>query len=113
MIVANNLKSTLAMTKSDEEFKKLLEKKSQITNKLLASTLMRRLTTMKYDGSCTLQEHVLEITTLVVKLKNLGLNVDKYLLVQFTLNSMSFEHYGPFQMNYNTTKGKWNVNELT
>ena len=71
MTIVNNLKSTLATTKSVKNFKKLLEKKSQNADKSLTSTLMSTLTTMKYDGSCTMHEHVLEMTTLVAKLKNL------------------------------------------
>ena len=79
--IANNLKSTLAITKSAKEFKKLLEEKSQIVDKSLASTLMSTLTTMEYNVSCTMHEHVLEITTLAAKLKNLGKNVEEYFLV--------------------------------
>ena len=112
MIVANNLKSTLGTTESGKEFKKLLQGKSQTIDKSLVSTLMSTLTTMKYDGSRTMHEHVLEMTTLAAKLKNLGMNVDEYFLVQFILNSLPSEQYGPFQMNYNTIKDKWNVNEL-
>ena len=68
---------------------------------------------MKYDGSRTMHEHVLKMTTLASKLKTLGMNVDEYFLVQFILNSLPHEQYSPFQMNYNTIKDKWNVNELT
>ena len=50
IIVANNLKSTLATTESAKEFKKLLEEKSQTIDKSLVGTLMSTLITMKYDG---------------------------------------------------------------
>ena len=113
MTVANNIKSTLTTTESAKEFKKLVEEKSQTADKSLAGTLMSTLTTMKYDGSRTMHEHVLEMTTLAAKLKNLGMNVDEYFLVQFILNSLPPEQYGPFQMNYNTIKDKWNINQLT
>ena len=113
MTVANNIKSTLTTTASAKEFKKLVEEKSQTADKSLAGTLMSTLTTMKYDGSRTMHEHVLEMTTLAAKLKNLGMNVDEYFLVQFILNSLPPEQYGPFQMNYNTIKDKWNINQLT
>ena len=106
MTVANNIKSTLTTTESAKEFKKLVEEKSQTADKSLAGTLMSTLTTMKYDGSRTMHEHVLEMTTLAAKLKNLGMNVDEYFLVQFILNSLPPEQYGPFQMNYNTIKDK-------
>ena len=113
MTVANNIKSTLTTTESAKKFKKLVEEKSQTTDKSLAGTLMSTLTTMKYDGSRTMHEHVLEMTTLAAKLKNLGMNVDEYFLVQFILNSLPPEQYGPFQMNYNTIKDNWNINQLT
>ena len=113
MTVANNIKSTLTTTESAKEFKKLVEEKSQTADKSLAGTLMSTLTTMKYDGSRTMHEHVLKMTTLAAKLKNLGMNVDEYFLVQFILNSLPPEQYGPFQMNYNTIKDKWNINQLT
>ena len=38
---------------------KFLEEKSQTAEKSLAGTLMGNLTTMKYDGSRTMHEHVL------------------------------------------------------
>ena len=72
---------------------------------------MSTLTTMKFDGSHTMHEHVIEITNITAKLKSLGMVVDENFLVQFTLNSSSSE-YGPFQMNYNIMKDKWNVHEL-
>jgi len=72
---------------------------------------MITLTTMKFDSSCTMHEHVIEMTNIVAKLKSLGMTVDEGFLVQFILNSLPYE-YGSFQMNYNTMKDKWNVHEL-
>ncbi|KAJ1384422.1 Zinc finger, CCHC-type [Sesbania bispinosa] len=45
--------------------------------------------------------------SIATRLKSLGMAVDENFLVQFILNSLPFE-YGPFQMNYNTMKDKWN-----
>src|ERR1044072_647022 len=72
---------------------------------------MSTLTTMKFDGSRTMHEHVIEMTNIAARLKTLGMDVDENFLVQFILNSLPSE-YGPFQMNYNTMKDKWNVHEL-
>ena len=41
----------------------------------------------------------------------LGMKVEDSFLVQFIMNSLPPE-YGPFQINYNTMKDKWDVNEL-
>ena len=39
------------------------------------------------------------------------MNVDEFFLVQFILNFLP-PQYGSFQINYNTMKDKWNVNQL-
>ena len=76
-----------------------MEKRSQIVDKSLVGTLMSNLTTMRYDSSHTMDENVLEMTTLKTKLNTLGMNVNEYFLVQFILNSLPPKQYGSFQMN--------------
>jgi len=90
---------------------KFMEDHSKTTDKSLVGTLMSILTTMKFDGSRTMNEHVIEMTNIAARLKSLGMIVDQNFLVQFILNSLPSE-YGPFQMNYNTMKDKWNVHDL-
>ena len=72
---------------------------------------MSMLTTMKFDGSRTMHDNVIEMKNITARLKSLGMAVDEGFLVQFILNSLPTE-YGPFQMNYKTMKDKWNVHEL-
>ena len=72
---------------------------------------MAELTTMKFDGTRGMHEHILEMSNLAAKLKALGMNVDESFLVQFILNFLPLQ-YGLFQIHYNTIKDKWNVNEL-
>ena len=111
MTIASNIKSAIPKTDNAKEFMKFVEEHSQTANKSLARTLMSTLTTMKFDGSCTMHEHVIEMTNIVARLKSLGMTLDEGFLVQFILNSLPSE-YGPFQMNYNTMKDKWNMHEL-
>ena len=84
---------------------------SQTADKSVVGTLMSTLTTMKFDGSRTMNELVIEMTNIATRLKTLGMTVNENFLVQFILNSLPSE-YGPFQMSYNTMKDKWNVHEL-
>jgi len=90
---------------------KFVKERSQIANKSLTETLMSTLTTMKFDGSRTMHEHVIEMINIAARLKSLGITVDENFLVQFILNSLPFE-YDPFHMNYDIMKDKWNVHEL-
>ena len=82
-----------------------VEERSQTADKSLAGTLMATLTTIKFDGSRSMHEHVIEMTNIAVRLKFLGMNVDENFLEQFIINSLHFQ-YNPFQMNYNTMKDK-------
>jgi hypothetical protein len=66
---------------------------------------MAKLTTMKFDSTHGIQEHVFEMINLAAQLKTLGMNVDEFFLVQFILNSLP-PQYVPFQINYNSMKDK-------
>jgi len=111
MSITSNIKLALPKTDNAKEFMKFVEERSQTTDKSLVGTLMSTLTTMKFDSSHTIHVHVIEMTHITTRLKYLGMVVDEGFLVQFILNSLPSE-YGPFQINYNTMKDKWNVHEL-
>ena len=100
MTVVDNIKTTIPKTRNAKEFMELVEERSQIVDKSLVGTLMSTLTTIKFDGSCTMHEHVIEMTNITPRFKTLEMTVNGNFLIQFILNSLSFE-YGPFQMSYN------------
>ena len=60
MTIANNIKFTLLESVTALEYLKLVEERFHSTDKSLAGTLMAELTTMKYDGSQNMQQHILE-----------------------------------------------------
>ena len=113
MTVANNIKSTFKKTESAKEFMKLVEECSQFepADKSLARTLMCTLTTIKFDGSCTMHQLIVEMRNIAARLKSMGMEVNENFLITFILNSLPPE-YGPFYMNNNTMKDKWNAHEL-
>ncbi|XP_057981253.1 uncharacterized protein LOC131166693 [Malania oleifera] len=109
MSIANNIKTAIPKIESTKEFFKVCG--SQIADKSLARTLMGTLTTIKFDDARTMHKHVVEMTNIAAKLKTLGMDVNENFIVLIILNSLPTK-YGPFQMNYNTMKDKWNVHEL-
>ncbi|KAK9100600.1 hypothetical protein Scep_024030 [Stephania cephalantha] len=109
MTIVSNIKSTLPQVDDAKEFLKIVEECFRSADKYLAGTLMTDLTTRKFDGTCRMHEHVLEVTNIDAKLKGLGMNVDKFFLVQFILNSLPSQ-YGPFQIHCDNINDKWNVN---
>jgi hypothetical protein len=88
MTVANNINSTLPTTKNAKEFLKSVEERFRTADKSLAGTLMAKITTMKFDGTRGMHEHVLEMASLAAQLKTLEMNLDEFFLVQFILNSL-------------------------
>ncbi|XP_027351018.1 uncharacterized protein LOC113862062 [Abrus precatorius] len=105
MSVAENIKTALSKTENAKQFMKNVEERSQTADKSLARTLMSTLTNIRFDGSCTMHEHVVEMTNIAARLKSLGMTVDESFLTQFILNSL-LTKYGPFQVNYNAMKDK-------
>jgi len=94
-----------------KEFMKFMEELSQIADKSLVGTLMSSLTIMKFYGSRSMNEHVIEMTNFVARLKSLGMTTDEGFLMQFIFNSLQFE-YGPCQINYNIMKDKENMHNM-
>ena len=72
---------------------------------------MAKLTTMKSDRLQSIQEHTIEITNIITRLKTLGMTMNDSFIILFILNSLP-SRYGAFQINYNNVNDKWNVNEL-
>jgi len=71
MGITSNINSALLKTKSVKEFMKFVEECSQTTDKSLVRTLMNTLTIMKFDDSCTMHEHVIEMINIATRLKSL------------------------------------------
>jgi len=68
MSIASNIKSALPKTDNAKELMKFVEEHSQTADKFLAGTLISTLTTMKFDGSRTMQEHVIEMKNIATRL---------------------------------------------
>ena len=73
MTVADSIKTTLPKIESAKRFMGLVGECSQTADKSVAGTLMSTLTTMKFDGSRTMYEHVIEMTNIAARLKTLGI----------------------------------------
>ncbi|KAJ0078982.1 hypothetical protein Patl1_23690 [Pistacia atlantica] len=73
---------------------------------------MSSLTAMKYDGSQSMHNHLIEMTNIATKLRRLGMTIDDDFLIHFILHSLP-PKCGTFQVNYNTIKDNWSLNELS
>nr|XP_009780415.1 PREDICTED: uncharacterized protein LOC104229460 [Nicotiana sylvestris]XP_016439374.1 PREDICTED: uncharacterized protein LOC107765263 [Nicotiana tabacum] len=87
-------------------YMKAIDEQFVSSDKALASTLMKRLSSMTFDRSRIVCEHIMEMRDIPAKLKSLEVDMSEPFLVHFILNSLPAE-YGPFKISYNTHKDKW------
>ena len=92
MTVADGINTTLPKIDSAKEFMRLVGEHSQTADKSFAGTLMSTLIIMKFDGSRTMHEHVIEMTNIATNLKTLGMTVNENFLIQLILNSLPSEY---------------------
>ncbi|XP_070022683.1 uncharacterized protein [Nicotiana sylvestris] len=90
-------------------FLNAIDKQFVSSDKALASTFMKRLSSMTFDRSCTVRKHIIEMRDIAAKLKSLEVDMSEPFLVHFILNSLPAK-YGQFKISYNTHKDKWSIN---
>ena len=71
MSISNIIKTTLPKTDNSKEMLKFVKDSSQTVDKSLVRTIISTLTTMRFDGSHTMHEHIIEMTNLSARLKSL------------------------------------------
>jgi hypothetical protein len=81
------------------------------SEKVVASTLISRFASLKYNDNSGIREHIMELRDIAAQLKSLKVDMSELFLVHFVLNSLPSE-YAPFKISYNTLKEKWSMNQL-
>ncbi|KAJ9558377.1 hypothetical protein OSB04_012991 [Centaurea solstitialis] len=108
MTISANIKSSLPTKELAKDFMNAVAERFKTADKSVAGNLMAQLTTMKFDGTRSMYDHVTEMQNISTKLNDLGISVTETFLVTFILNSLP-EQYAPFQMHYNTHEANWTV----
>jgi len=58
MMIDGNIKVALPNTDNAQEFLANIKERSQTADKSFVGAFMAKLTTMKYDGNCTMHAHI-------------------------------------------------------
>ena len=113
MMIAENVKPSMPKTGNAKEFMAKLKEysRSDITDKSIAGNLLTELTNKKFDWSCSMNDHVTSMVNLAAKYASKEVKLDDSLVVQFIMNSLPTQ-FGQFQVNYNSLKDKWNLQEI-
>ncbi|XP_009778094.1 uncharacterized protein [Nicotiana sylvestris] len=109
--ISQSIRGSIPNNDKVKSYMKTTDEQIVSSNKALASTLMMSLSSMTFDRSRTVREHIMKMRDIASKLKPLKVDKSKPFLVNFILNSL-FAEYGPFKISYNTHKNKWSINKL-
>ncbi|XP_075077046.1 uncharacterized protein LOC142163802 [Nicotiana tabacum] len=109
--ISQSIRGSIPNSDKVKYYMKAIDEQFVSSGNALASTLMKRLSSMTFERSRTVREHNMEMRDIAAKLKSLEVDMSEPFLVHFILNSLHTE-YDPFKISYNTHKDKWSINEL-
>ena len=68
-----------------------IKQQFETSNKAIASTLMSKLSSMKFTATKGMGEHIMEMRDIAARLKSLEIEISESFLVHFILNSLPQE----------------------
>nr|XP_043639191.1 uncharacterized protein LOC122610262 [Erigeron canadensis] len=105
------LRGVIAESEKVKTYLKSVDDYFKGSSKALASSLMLKMLTLKYDGSSGVHEHIVKMSDMENKLKTLEMEVSDNFLVHFIMTSLPAQ-FDPFKIYYNAQKDKWKMSEL-
>ena len=109
--ISRKIRGSIPNSKTAKEFMTAVEEQFVSSEKALASTLISKFASLKYNGHSDIREHIMELRDISAQLKSLEVDMSETFLVHFVLNTLPSE-YAPFKISYNTHKEKWSMNQL-
>ncbi|PKI65811.1 hypothetical protein CRG98_013795 [Punica granatum] len=109
--VSKSIRGAIGEVTRAKDFLKAIKEQFVKSEKALASTPMKRLTSKTFDSSKGVRAHITKMRDLTAQLNTLKIDIFEPFLVHFILNSLPAE-YGPFKISYNRHKEEWSITEL-
>ncbi|XP_009599269.1 uncharacterized protein [Nicotiana tomentosiformis] len=109
--ISQNIRGSIPNSNKVKAYMKAIDEQFISSDKPLANTLMKRLSSMTFDKSRIAREHIMEMRDIAAKLKFFEVDMSEPFLVHFILNSLPAK-YGLYKISYNTHKDKWSINKL-
>ena len=83
-----------------------------VFDKVEKSNYMHLLTTTTYDGTTGIHEHVMRMTNLAMRLRDVKVDIPNSYLVWLILESLP-DQFSVLKTSYNVVKGEWGLDEMT
>ncbi|XP_043694643.1 uncharacterized protein LOC122645401 [Telopea speciosissima] len=109
--IPENIKDSVKEMNTATEYLAAIKKVFEVSQSAEKAELMNQILSAKFDGNGSMREHILEISSMAKKLKNLKTNLDDDFLVSLTLKSLP-EQYATLKTTYAALREKWTMKEL-
>uniref|UniRef100_A0A1S4AR29 Uncharacterized protein n=1 Tax=Nicotiana tabacum TaxID=4097 RepID=A0A1S4AR29_TOBAC len=86
--ISQSIRGSIPNSDKVKAYMKAIDEQFVSSDKALASTLMKRLSSMTFDGSRIVREHIMEKRDIAAKLKSFEVDMFEPFLVHFILNSL-------------------------
>ncbi|PRQ20776.1 hypothetical protein RchiOBHm_Chr7g0231831 [Rosa chinensis] len=88
------------------EYLQSIAEKFTTNDKIEASMLLDKLTSMKFSMNQNMREHLMEMMNIQGQLANLDMRVDEGFFIQLAFKSPPDQHFESLKTTYNTQKDK-------
>ncbi|KAL5740481.1 hypothetical protein ACOSQ2_029661 [Xanthoceras sorbifolium] len=109
--ISDSIRGSVDQLDNVRDLLKGIDEQFVTSAKILASTLIMKLSSQKLTSVKGVREHIMQMRIITAKLKKLEIDIFESFLVHYILNTLP-QQYGPFKISYNTHKDKWSINEL-
>ena len=103
--ITREIRGAISDSNNVMSYMKLIEEQFLGTSKSLASTLMIKMITIKYDGHSGVCKHIMKMSDMASQIKAIDMAISEGFLLHFIMTSLPSQ-FGPFKINYNTQKDK-------
>ena len=73
--IAKNIRGSIPDNENAKAYLESVEQQFQASDKALAATLIAKLSSMKYDGSSGIREHIMEMRDIAAELNSLEMTI--------------------------------------
>ncbi|XP_043692937.1 uncharacterized protein LOC122643378 [Telopea speciosissima] len=109
--IPENMKASVEKMDTATEYLPAIKELFEVSQSGEKAELMNQILSAKFDGNGSVREHILEISSVAQKLKDLDTNLDDDFLVSLTLKSLP-EQYETLKTTYAALRVKWTMKEL-
>ncbi|XP_042396843.1 uncharacterized protein LOC121986989 [Zingiber officinale] len=99
--ISSDIRGGVPDSENAKDFLDSVEEQFQSSSKALATTLIIKMVTSKYNGLGGVRGHILRMNDMAAQLKAMDMEIFEGFLVHFIMTSLPSQ-FGPFKINYNT-----------